>query len=135
MDDPAGESSQGMRYTASISFEPIKLPPFRDLLIVGRRCHYGPEGLYRCYNYLAPDEFRVCRLEHPEVDAVLVANRLLKRMPCDHLLDLIEQKVLPFVNSEELVRVDLDVTWHIEGIEGAIAGRSPRRGLSADDPA
>ena len=60
------------RFLVSLSFEEVSLPPFRDILILGRKCPQGKVGVSTCLNLLAPDDFTLVELEDPLVEAILV---------------------------------------------------------------
>jgi len=39
------------KYSVQLSFEEIRLPPFEDILILGKKCPQGKIGVYRYFHY------------------------------------------------------------------------------------
>jgi hypothetical protein len=98
----------------------LALPPFQDILILGRKCPHGPEGVVRCFNLLGPDEFEVVSVEDDKVEAVMINKRILTRLPLETVVGILKQRVFPFMAKGELVRVDFNVTLSYDDIEGTL---------------
>ena len=101
----------------SLSFKEISLPPFRDILILARKCPHGIRGLSQCMNALAPDDFDLIELEDPLVEAILVSKRILKRLPAEKIVEVLQQKVFPYITKGETVKVDFKVTLTYDKVE------------------
>ena len=66
-----------MKFTLSLEFEDVSLPPFKDILILGRGCPHGKRGIAQCFNLLAPDSFDLIVLKDEAVQAMLGSKSLL----------------------------------------------------------
>lgn len=106
------------KYSVSICFENVTLPPFEDILILGRRCSVGKSGISGCLNLLAPDDFKLIDINDDNVEAILVNNKILKRLPDQKIIEILKSKVFPYITKGELVRVDFKVKISFEKIEG-----------------
>ncbi|MDO9566709.1 MAG: hypothetical protein Q7J15_08215 [Candidatus Desulfaltia sp.] len=104
-------------YNISLKFKDITIPPFRDILILAKKCPHGKRGITGCFQFLAPEEFELIEPDNSTIEAILVNKRLLKRMPVNIVLELLEQRVFPYISIGEMVRVDLDVTVQFDNIE------------------
>ena len=111
---------QQTKYTASLAFEPIKLPPVTDILVLAKQSPHGKAGIVNAFQFIAPDEFEMIEVndEDPVVEAVLVHKRILKRLEAAELLHLLKQHVFPFVSKGEAIKVDLSIKIIVEGIQG-----------------
>jgi hypothetical protein len=104
-------------FNVTLKFKDITIPPFRDILILAQKCPHGRHGITGCFQLLAPDEFELIEPDHSAIEAILVNKRLLKRIPVAIILKLLQQRVFPYINIGEMVRVDLDVTVRFDNIE------------------
>jgi hypothetical protein len=103
-----------VRYSIKLSFEAIQLPPFRDILVLGRNAEHGTTGLTKILEMLAPGRFDTIDIHDRNVEAIFVSKQLLRKIPAERVVQALEKKVFPFVAEGELVRVDfkVDVTFN-----------------------
>jgi len=104
-------------YDISLKFKDVTIPPFRDILILAKKCPHGKKGIAGCFQLLAPDEFELIEPDNSDIEAILVNKRLLKRISVAIILKLLQQRVLPYISIGEMVRVDMDITVQFENIE------------------
>ncbi|MCB9554949.1 MAG: hypothetical protein H6707_02520 [Deltaproteobacteria bacterium] len=111
-------TSKGIRQHVDLRFSAIKLPPVRDILVLGRKHPNGKAGVMECFRFIAPDEFEMIEIgdEDPVVEAVLINKRILKRMNADGVLGVLRQHVFPFISSGEAINVDFEVATEVGGI-------------------
>jgi hypothetical protein len=100
-----------------LSFEEIKLPPFQDVLIVGKHSPQGKIGLRKSFELMAPNDFKLIDCADDNVETVFISYHILKKIPEATLLNVLRERVFPFVSSNELVKVDLRLRIKINGIE------------------
>jgi hypothetical protein len=108
------------RYTIQLSFEEIKLPPFDEILIIGKKCPQGKTGLYKSFEFLVPNEYDVFEVEHDIVEAVYINKRLLTKISKDRIIEILWEKVFPYTSISEIVKVDfkLRITYDSIKIDG-----------------
>ncbi len=105
------------KYLVQLSFEEIRLPPFEDILVLGKKSPQGKIGLSRSFELMVPNEFEVFELEHNVIEAVFINKRLLKKMDKDRIIAFLDKKVFPFVSECEILRVDFKIKILYDTIE------------------
>lgn len=106
-----------IKYNISLSFQEIKLPPFEEILVLGKDAPHGKFGISKSFDLLLPNGFEIIDIEHESVEAIFVNKRILAKLPQDKLIKILQDKVFPFVSVGELLRVDLKVTISYNSIE------------------
>ncbi len=106
------------KYTINLGFEEISLPPFEDILIIGKKSPHGRIGLSKSFQYLVPNEFDAFEITDPIIDAIFINKRLLKKMDKDRIINILKKKVFPFVCEGEIIKVDFKIKIYYESIEG-----------------
>lgn len=105
-------------YSINLSFEEIKLPPFQEILVIGKNSQQGKIGISKSFELLIPNGFEVFDdIDCEKVEAVFVNKRILKKMPKEKMLIVLNEKVFPFISEGELVRVDFKVKISYNEIE------------------
>ena len=107
-----------MKYSISLSFQEIKLPPFDEILIVGKNSPHGKLGISKSFDLLLPNGFEIIDVEDDDkIDAVFVNKRILAKLSKEKVLKILRDKVFPYVSEGELLRVDLKVSISYISIE------------------
>jgi hypothetical protein len=96
-----------VKYTINLSFQEIKLPPFKDVLILGRNGKQGKLGLHKSFEMLMPNGYEMYEIDHKKVEAVFINKRLLAKLPAEKIIRLLRDRVFEFVSEGELIKVDL----------------------------
>ncbi len=104
-------------YQLSLSFENVSMPPFEDVLIITYKSPYGKIGVSSSLNLLQPDRFEVVEVKDDVVEALLVNKRILKRIPVSTLLAILRQKVFPFIEKGEIVKVDFKLKIKYDAVD------------------
>lgn len=108
------------KYSINLSFEEIRLPPFEDILIVGKKCPQGKIGLYKSFEYLIPNEFKVFEVTDNIVEAVFINKRILKKITKDKIIEILKAQVFPYISESEVLKVDFKLKIFYESIEGEL---------------
>ena len=109
-----------IKYSISLSFQEIKLPPFDEILIIGKNSPHGKYGISKSFELLLPNGFEIIDIEDDKVDAIFVNKRILAKLPKDKLIKLLRDKVFPYVSEGELLKVDLKVSISYNSTEEEI---------------
>ncbi|MFZ6010988.1 MAG: hypothetical protein ACOYXT_11645 [Bacteroidota bacterium] len=109
--------ANGPKYSINLSFEEIKLPPFQDILILGKNAQHGKIGISKSFELLVPNGFEIAELTHDKVEAVFINKRILNKMPKESIMTILKDKVFPFVSDGEILKVDFSVTISYTNIE------------------
>jgi len=106
------------KYSIQLSFEEIRLPPFEDILILGKKCPQGKIGVSKSFDFLVPNEFEVFEIDNSTIEAVFINKRVLKKMDKEKIIDILSEKVFPFVSESEIIKVDFKLKIFYDSIEG-----------------
>ena len=108
------------KFTVSLTFEGVKLPPFQDILLLGKKCPQGKIGVSKCLNLLAPETFELVEIDDPIVEAILISKHVLKRMPVENVIKILKEKVFPYITPGEIIKIDFSVRVYYDDIEGLL---------------
>lgn len=90
----------------SLSFEKTALPPFEDILVIGRDNPAGVNGISQSLDLLAPDGYERFPVEDENVAAVIVNRNILLRISAPTVLKILKERVFRFVGKNEIIKVD-----------------------------
>ncbi|GAA4461117.1 hypothetical protein GCM10023093_05190 [Nemorincola caseinilytica] len=105
------------KYAIRLSFETIQLPPFRDILVLGKGAEHGRSGLARALQLLAPDHFETIDIQEGNVEAVYINRQVLKKISQEKMILALSKKVFPFVSEGELLKVDVKIDVSANTVE------------------
>ena len=106
------------KFSVQLSFEEIRLPPFEDILILGRKSPQGRIGVYKSFELLVPNEFETFEIEDEVVEAIFVNKRVLKKLDKDKIIEILREKVFPYVSECEILKVDFKLRIYYDSVEG-----------------
>ena len=109
-----------MKYSISLSFQEIKLPPFDEILVLGKNSSHGKLGISKSFELLIPNGFEVVEVEDEKVEAIFINKRIMTKLPKEKLIKLLRDKVFSYVSEGELLKVDLKITISYSSIEEEI---------------
>ncbi len=95
------------KYTIQLSFEGIELPPFKDILVVGKNSLQGKIGLSKSLELLIPNGFELVEVKDKRVDVVFINTRITKKIPTKKVIKLLAKKVFPHISDGEFLKVNL----------------------------
>lgn len=107
------------KYIVNMEFFAVKLPPVKDVLVLGKKYPQGKVGIMECFRFIAPDEFELFDVDDPDVaaEAVVINKRILNRMPAEHVLNVLRTQVFPFISPGEAINVNLDIRIRVDNLE------------------
>ncbi len=105
------------KFSIQLSFEEIRLPPFEDILILGKKCPQGRIGVYKSVEFLVPNEFEPVEVEDDIVETVFINKKVLKKLDKDKIITILREKVFPFVSESEILKVDFKLRIFYDSIE------------------
>jgi hypothetical protein len=108
------------KFSIRLSCEEIKLPPFEDVLVLGRRCPQGILGLNRSIELMGPSEFDYIEVKDDVVQAIFVNKRILKKISKEKLLSILTAEIFPYVDEQEILKIDITLKIIHESIEGEL---------------
>jgi hypothetical protein len=105
------------RYSINLSFEEICLPPFQDILVIGKSCPYGKFGISRSFEMLVPNEYKLIEIDNETVETVLINKKIFKKIDEVKVIEILRENVFPFVSDSEIIKVDFKIKIICEAIE------------------
>ena len=108
------------KFSVQLSFEEIRLPPFEDILILGKKCSQGKIGVYKSMEFLIPNEFETFAIEDEAVEAVFINKRVLKKLDKDKIIAILREKVFPYISECEILKVDFKLRIFYDSVEGEL---------------
>lgn len=111
------KEDSGRKFSVQLSFEDIRLPPFEDILILGKKCPQGKIGISKSFELLVPNEFELIEMGNDTVEAIFINKRVLKKISKEKVLSILEDKVFPYVSENEILKVDFKLKIFYESIE------------------
>ncbi len=109
-----------IKYSVKLSFEEIKLPPFEEILILGKNSPHGKAGISKSFDLLIPNGFEIIDSDHGNVDCVFVNKRILAKMPKDRILKILTSNVFPYVSEKEILKVDFKIMISFTVVEDEV---------------
>ena len=91
----------------------FEVPPIHDCLIIGRQAPVGSEGVRRMMEAVSPGQFEVIKLEHPEVEALVVRKSLLKMLPVQRLAELLTEEFSRLSTARSAMKVQAQVVVEV----------------------
>ncbi|SFD87854.1 hypothetical protein [Thermophagus xiamenensis] len=107
-------------YKIELGFEEINLPIFEDILIIGKESPYGKIEISKFFDIFIPDQFIIIEDNHPNVEAIIINKKILKKVSAENIIALLQAKVFPFISSAEILKVELKIKIHYDSFELSI---------------
>ncbi|NIJ45605.1 hypothetical protein FHR24_002073 [Wenyingzhuangia heitensis] len=112
------KNNASQKYSVQLSFKEIRLPPFEDILILGKKCPQGIIGVSKSFELLIPNEFDVFEIDTTNIESVFINKRVLKKMDSEKIINILAEKVFPYVSECEIIKVDFKLKIFYDSIEG-----------------
>ncbi len=110
-------------YSVNLDFEAIKLPPVTDILVLGKKSPQGKYGVLHSFELISPDVFDLIEIDdeaNENVEAVIVNKSILKKLPKEKIIEILEEYVFPYITRGEAVKVNFDVQIFQKNIQGEL---------------
>ena len=91
----------------------FEIPPMQDVVIVGRNAPIGPEALKRMVDVLSPDQYKIIKVEHPVIEAIVVRNALLNMIPEGKLSEFILEEGGKIVDESMIIKDHVNISVHV----------------------
>lgn len=105
-----------LTYTVNLEFQEVKLPPFRDVLVVAKNARQGKIGLAKSFELLIPNGFEVLEPEDDCVEVVFVHRNVLAKLNKERVLSILSKNVFPFISIGEIIKVDFNIHIAVKNI-------------------
>lgn len=108
-------SSGTPKFLLQARIKDFAIPPITDGLVIGREASIGAVALQKALNLLVPDHFEHITVDDEIVTDVLVKSILLRRLTKDRLVKFLIEQLKPFMTSEDILHVQLDLEISLTG--------------------
>ena len=102
-----------IRYSVKLSFEEVILPPFKDVLILGKDAPQGKIAVFKSLELLMPGEFEMIETKDEKAAAVYVHKKLLVKLSKDQIMTILRNKVFPYLVEGEILKVDFRISGSV----------------------
>jgi hypothetical protein len=109
------ESSRTPKFFLQARIKEFAIPPITDGLIIGREASIGAVALQKALNLLVPDHFEHVTVDDELVADVLIKSILFRRLTKERLVKFIIEQIKPFMNSQDIIHVQLDMEISLTG--------------------
>lgn len=97
----------------SMHFSEFEMPPMQDVLIVGRKAPIGPEAAKRMVDILSPEQYEIVKIEHEQIEAIVVRKSLLTMLPKDKLIPIIMEEGATIANESIIIKAQVNIILHV----------------------
>lgn len=91
----------------------FEMPPMQDVVIVGRNAPIGPEALKRMVDVLSPDQYKIIKVNHSIIEAIVVRNALMNMIPEEKLSKFIIEEGEKIVDASSIIKAHVNITVHV----------------------
>lgn len=91
----------------------FEMPPMQDVVIVGRNAPIGPEALKRMVDVLSPNQYKIIKVDHPVIEAIVVRNALMNMIPEGKLSEFILEEGGKIVDESTIIKAHVNITVHV----------------------
>jgi hypothetical protein len=112
---------QLLSYPIDLDFEPIRLPPVTDILVLGKKTPQGKQGILQAFELILPDVFEMLEINDstfPQIDGIIVNKAILSKIPIEEVTKVLKENVFPYICRGETIKVNFNVHIYKKGIRG-----------------
>lgn len=99
------DTSRKRRINLTMHFSQFQLPPAQDALVIGKRAPIGSNGIARAFEEMLPGTFRLIPVDHPVIEALLVRQADLRKIPEQELINRLIENAEPLMDATEALHV------------------------------
>lgn len=103
-----------MRADLRIRLQRFALPPVQSALVIGRRALIGSRAMGKALDEMMPGAFRRIEVEHPTVEAILIREAHLRRVPEERLIPTLLRYAERFMDEADTLHMDVDIAVTID---------------------
>lgn len=108
-----GVKKEPKRAEIQMQLSEFEIPPMQDVLIVGRNAPIGPEAAKRMVDVLSPDQYKIIKVDHPVIEAIVVRKVLINMIPEEKLCEFILEEGGRIVDASTIIKAHVNITVHV----------------------
>ncbi len=106
-----------IRYSIKMNLEEVNLPPFEDILILGRNGSQGKVGLFQSLQMLYPGIYEMAELHEKNVEAVYINRKITQKLGVEKVIAILRKNVFGLISEGELAKIDFKISISFTNIE------------------
>ncbi len=91
----------------------FEMPPMQDVLIVGKKAPIGPEAARMMVDILSPDQYIIEKIEHPDIESLVIKSSLLKMLSKENLVSIILEEGGKLADEKSIIKAQVNITLQI----------------------
>jgi len=93
----------------AMTFSQYNLPPIHDALVIGKRAKIGAGSVARAFQEMTPGMFKLYRIEHPKIEALLVRESDIRKIPEKELISRILACAEKIMDETDSLHVEITI--------------------------
>ncbi|MBI2193473.1 MAG: hypothetical protein HYU36_15970 [Planctomycetes bacterium] len=93
----------------TMRFTQFRLPPVQDALVIGRRAPVGANAIGRAFQEMVPGIYRLIKMDHSVVEAVMIRESDLQKIPETELVPRILRQVDKLMGDTDTLHVAIGI--------------------------
>ena len=110
-----GLSSSKKIVSLEMRFSRFALPPVRDAMVIGHKARIGPHAIEKAFQDLTPGMFKLFRVDHPVIEAMLIRKSILRKIDEQSILKYIIEHVEQIMDDTDSLRIEINLELVIKG--------------------
>ncbi|RFM28801.1 hypothetical protein [Deminuibacter soli] len=111
-------NESAIRYTIKMNLEEITLPPFEDILILGRNGTQGKTGLFQSLQMLYPGAYEMVDIQEQQVEAIYISRKIIRKISVEKVVAILRKKVFGLISEGELAKLDFKISISFTNMDG-----------------
>jgi len=111
MKDKSGGSRKAL---IDLELSTFEIPPYGDILVLGKRCPIGQQAAKRMLDIVAPGQFELIGLEDDLIEALFVKKYLFLRANKERLINAIVEESKAIMGPECMIRIKCEISLTIK---------------------
>lgn len=100
---------RGARVDLKVRLKRFHLPPVQSALAIGKRAGIGSKAMKKALDEMMPGAFQRFELEHPVIEALIIRDAHLRRIPSERLIPVLTRYAEAYMSDVDTLHFDLDI--------------------------
>jgi len=107
-------SNINRKASVTMQFSAFQLPPVQDALIIGKRTPVGANSIAKALQEMSPGIFRLIKVDHPIIDALLVRESDLRKLSEEELVPRLLKHAENIMDETDTLHVKVSIEIVVE---------------------
>jgi hypothetical protein len=104
-----GPGSSTARVDMRLRLSRFALPPVQSALVIGKRAGIGSHAMIKALDEMMPGAFSRHEIEHSVIEAILIRDAHLRRIPAERLIPVLVRHAEAFMGDTDTLHFDVTV--------------------------